>query len=39
MKFYGQGCVQDKNESLNILSELSKQGIDKATNFIEDHFN
>ena len=37
MKFTGQGCVEDKNESYKIMKSLSEKGINKATEFLQDH--
>lgn len=39
MKFKGEGCEVNRNESYRILKHLSDEGIDKATEFLEDHFN
>lgn len=39
MKYYGQGCKANKQESQKIMKYLSNKDIDKATEFIEDHFN
>ena len=38
MKFMGHGLEKNKKESYEILKHLSDNGIDKATEFIEDHF-
>ncbi|KAK8860760.1 hypothetical protein M9Y10_012426 [Tritrichomonas musculus] len=35
MKFRGEGCIQNKVESLEIMKSLSNQGVDKATEFLE----
>lgn len=39
MKFKGEGCEVNRNESYRILKHLSDAGIDKATEFLEVHFN
>ena len=39
MKFYGLGCDANRDESRAILESLSDNGIDKATEFIEEKFN
>ena len=39
MKYFGQGCTEDRLESHNIMSYLSKEGITQATEFIEDYFD
>lgn len=39
MKFKGEGCEVSRHESYKILKHLSNAGIDKATEFLEDHFN
>lgn len=39
MKFKGEGCEVNRYESYRILKHLSDAGIDKATEFLEDHFN
>ena len=38
MKYYGKGCNKDQESSFQILKHLSKHGIDRATEFLEDHF-
>ena len=39
MKFYGRGCIENRDESYNILKHLSCNGIDRATEFLEYHFD
>ena len=39
MKFYGYGCDENHDDSYRIMSDLSNNGIEKATEFIEKHFN
>lgn len=39
MKFKGQGCQKDKEEAFEIMKFLSKQGVGKATDFLNNHFN
>lgn len=38
MKFKGQGCKENREESFNIIKYLSDHGIDKATEFLNRHF-
>ncbi|KAK8871844.1 hypothetical protein M9Y10_007587 [Tritrichomonas musculus] len=38
MKYKGEGCEVDREESYSILKHLSDNRIDKATEFIEDNF-
>lgn len=38
MKFKGQGCEQNLDESYELLKHLSQNGIDRATEFLEDNF-
>ncbi|KAK8898250.1 hypothetical protein M9Y10_000528 [Tritrichomonas musculus] len=38
MKFYGKGCERNREESYRILKHLSDHGIDRATEFLDDHF-
>lgn len=37
MKFRGEGCEVNKKESYEIMKNLSKEGIDRATEFIHMH--
>lgn len=39
MTFHGLGCKQNKDEAFKILDHLSKNGIECATEFIEDNFS
>ena len=38
MKFCRKGCIENKEESFEILKNLSENGIERATEFIEDNF-
>ena len=38
MKFYGHGCDKNLDKSYQILNHLSQNGIDRATEFLEEHF-
>ena len=38
MKFYGEGCIKNEEESYKILKHLSDNGIDQATEFLENNF-
>lgn len=38
MKLKGEGCEVNPEESYSILMHLSENGIDKATEFIENNF-
>ena len=38
MKYNGFGCIKDQNEAYKILKNLSDNGVDSATAFIEDHY-
>ena len=38
MKFYGYECDKNHDNSYRILSDLSKSGIERTTDFIENHF-
>ena len=39
MKFFGQGCDKNISESFQMMKYLSSNGIDKATEFIENYFD
>ena len=38
MKFSGIGCEKSQKESYMILKHLSDNGIDRATDFLENNF-
>ena len=38
MKYWGNGCKKNQNESYKILKYLSDNGIERATEFLENHF-
>lgn len=38
MKYYGRGCKRNLDDSYKILKSLSDNGIDRASEFIEDKF-
>ena len=39
MYYYGQGCTQNRQKSYEIMKTLSDNGIDKATEFLDNNFN
>ncbi|KAK8837376.1 hypothetical protein M9Y10_036809 [Tritrichomonas musculus] len=38
MHYYGQGCIQDRDKAYEMMTDLSKKGIDKATDFLEEKY-
>ena len=38
MHYYGLGCGEDRHKTYEMMAELSKKGIDKATEFLEEKF-
>lgn len=38
MKFKGEGCLKDIDESYKILKNLADNGMEKAAEFLDDYF-